>query len=354
MISPVITNPMLERIVSIENCRSHFKGDRLPTSISARLRKNSKKRSTYASNAIEGNPLTEQQVSEAIDSKKRHYLKPEEEVRNYYAALELLDKCLAKNEPFSKQLILKAQKLIVKGEPSEKTGLRGPTPPGVLFAVYDSETGEPEYIPPEAADVPPLLDELCDYVATSTDHSLVKAGIIHYQLATIHPFEDGNGRTARIMSNYYLDLCGFGFAGIGSLEEYFAYDPAEYYASLQMGLPALYYQGRDNPPHPEIWLEYFLRMVELYAQKASSLAITSSGEALDASLSHLKPRVREFFEYLLENSVDEYTPVDMAKALGVSNRTIINWSAELAKNGLVEPVLVKERIRSYRAARLVD
>ena len=60
-----------------------------------------------------------------------------------------------------------------------------------------------------------LLDELFAYVEGSDDHPLVKAWVIHYQIATIHPFEDGNGRTARLMSGYYLDLCGYGFGGMG-------------------------------------------------------------------------------------------------------------------------------------------
>ncbi|BBH26334.1 hypothetical protein SG0102_12680 [Intestinibaculum porci] len=71
--------------------------------------------------------------------------------------------------------------------------------------------------------------------------------------------------------SYILDINGFGFNGIGSLEEYFAYDIDEYYASIQMGLPALYYLGRDHPPHPEIWINYFLRMVLLYSQKVCEL-----------------------------------------------------------------------------------
>ena len=75
--------------------------------------------------------------------------------------------------------------------------------------------------------------------------------------------EDGNGRTARLLSGYVLDVNGFGFNGIGSLEEYFAYDVNEYYEFIQMGLPALYYAGRNEPPHPEIWINYFLRMVQL-------------------------------------------------------------------------------------------
>lgn len=87
-------------------------------------------------------------------------------------------------------------------------GLRDPMPPGVLFAVYDSETGAPEYI-----DIPELLDELVEYVNTTDDHPLIIAAVVHYQLVTIHPFEDGNGRTARLMSGYILDYYGYGFNG---------------------------------------------------------------------------------------------------------------------------------------------
>ncbi|MDD6467173.1 MAG: Fic family protein [Erysipelotrichaceae bacterium] len=81
------------------------------------------------------------------------------------------------------------------------------------------------------------MDELVNYVNTTDDHPLIIAAIVHYQLVTIHPFEDGNGRTARPMSGYILDYYGYGFNDIGSLEEYFAYDSNEYYNSLQMGLP---------------------------------------------------------------------------------------------------------------------
>ena len=351
MISVTVTNEMLRRIVSVENFRSHFRGDRIPGAVHTRLRKNSKKKSTYASNRIEGNPLTEDQADAAVESERRHHLKPEEEVRNYYAALGLLDERLAQSAPFSKALLLEVQRLVVKGAGEEKTGFRGPMPPGVLFAVYDAATGEAEYIPPEAGEVEALVDELVEYVESSDDHPLVKAGVIHYQLATIHPFEDGNGRTARLMSGYYLDLAGFGFAGIGSLEEYFAYDPEEYYASLQMGLPALYYDGREDPPHPEIWMEYFLRMVELYAQRASEIAESASSEAMEAALSHLGPKERAFYERLTGSGVEEFRPIDAARELGVTNRTVINWCAKLAANGLLEPQLVRERVRSYRVVR---
>lgn len=163
----------------------------------------------------------------------------------------------------------------------------------VLFAVYDSKTGNPDYIPPEYCDIPGLLDELVEYVNTTDDHPLIVAAVVHYQLVTIHPFEDGNGRTARLLSGYIMDLNGYGFNGIGSLEEYFAYDIDEYYESIQMGLPALYYSGRENPPHPEIWIHYFLRMVKLYSGKICDLQLASEEEDIAGSLSFLKGREKE-------------------------------------------------------------
>ena len=153
--------------------------------------KNSKKKSSYASNKIEGNPLTEQQADEAIErDEHKHFLKPEQEIRNYFLALNLLEDKLKRKEAFSKEMILEVQAMVEKGASKEKIGLRGPMPPGVLFAVYDAETGAPDYIPPEYIDIPGLLDELVEYVNTTDDHPLIIAGVVHYQLVTIHPFED--------------------------------------------------------------------------------------------------------------------------------------------------------------------
>ena len=284
MIKVTLTNEILKRISQIDENRFSLNTIELPSVTKNRLRKNSKKKSSYASNKIEGNPLTEQQANEAIDSDPhKHFLKSEQEIRNYFLALNLLEEKLKKKERFSKEMLLEIQAIVEKGASKEKIGLRGPMPPGVLFAVYDSETGRPEYIPPEYTDIPALLDELVEYVNTTDDHPLIIAAVVHYQLVTIHPFEDGNGRTARLMSGYILDLYGYGFQGIGSLEEYFAYDPDEYYDSLQMGLPALYYSGRENPSHPEIWINYFLRMMSLYSKKVCELSKASEEEELAGS-----------------------------------------------------------------------
>lgn len=349
MIKVTITNDILNSIIEIELNRYKISLVELSQNVLNKLRKNSKIKSSYASNKIEGNPLSEKQAEEVIESDERkHYLKPDQEVRNYFLALNYLEEKLNNKEKLSKKLILDVQKLVEKGAPKEKIGLRGPMPPGVLFAVYDSKTGNPDYIPPEYSDVPGLLDELIEYVNTTDDHPLIVAAVVHYQLVTIHPFEDGNGRTARLLSGYIMDLNGYGFNGVGSLEEYFAYDVDEYYDSIQMGLPALYYSGRGNPPHPEIWINYFLRMVKLYSRKVCDLQFSSEEEDIAGSLSFLKEREKELLVLLISNYRGEFTPIEASKQLSVTNKTVINRLAVLVKNGFVIQILVNKRIRSYK------
>lgn len=348
MIKVTLTNDILRKVSAIDERRFSLGEINLPHTTINRLRKNSKKKSSYASNKIEGNPLTEAQANEAMESDAhRHFLKPETEVRNYFLALGLLEEKLKKKVPFSIELVLEVQAMVEKGASKEKIGLRGPMPPGILFAVYDSESGVPDYIPPEYTDVPGLLHELDTYVNTTDDHPLIIAAVVHYQLVTIHPFEDGNGRTARLMSGYILDYYGYGFNGIGSLEEYFAYDSEEYYASLQMGLPPLYYSGRENPPHPEIWINYFLRMVELYAKKVYELSVSSRGDEVRGSLSYLSKREKELLLFLLQKHMMEFAPIDVSKMLHVTNKTIINRCVKLASVGFLIPNIVKERVRTY-------
>jgi len=347
MIKVVLTNEILNSILDIEKNKELLNQVSIPVSLSNKFRKNTKKRSTYASNKIEGNPLTFDQVDNAIENKNRHLLKPEQEIKNYYLALELLEKKLEEKVPISLKLILDVQKQICEGEPKEKIGLRGPMPPGVLFAVWNDD-GTPAYIPPEYSEVESLLNELITYLNESTDHPIIKAAVVHYQLVTIHPFEDGNGRTARILSSYYLSLSGYGFKNVGSLEEYMSYNIDEYYDSIQMNLPVLYYDGRNNPPHSEIWFNYFLKVFGLYASKVLSIALSETQISDNESLSYLSDKAKNFLSYLRKHNVKLFAPIELSKKMNVTNRTIINWCIELSNNGFIEPIVVNKRVRKYK------
>ena len=99
VIKVTLTNEILKRISEIDEKRFSLSTIEMTPVIKNRLRKNSKKKSSYASNKIEGNPLTEKQANEAIDSDPhKHFLKPEQEVRNYFLALNFLEEKLKKKE----------------------------------------------------------------------------------------------------------------------------------------------------------------------------------------------------------------------------------------------------------------
>ena len=89
MIKVTLTNEILKYITEIEQNRYKVSSIKLSQTVMNKLRKNSKKKSTYASNKIEGNPLSEKQVDEVIENDERkHYLKPEQE-KTYFGRTEI-------------------------------------------------------------------------------------------------------------------------------------------------------------------------------------------------------------------------------------------------------------------------
>ena len=104
----------------------------------------------------------------------------------------------------------------------------------------------------------------------------------------------------------------------------------------------------SEPPHPEIWINYFLRMVQLYSNRVCELSEDSNTEEITGSLSYLKGKEKELLLFLMKHYKREFTPIEVSKEFAVTNKTIINRLSVLVKNGFVEPVMVNERVRSYK------
>jgi len=119
-----------------------------------------------------------------------------------------------------------------------------------------------------------------------------------------------------------------------------------------MGLPALYYDGRADPPHPEIWLSYFARMMELHANRALELVTDGTSKQAEAGASFLNPKERKFLGYLVRKGIAVFAPGELAKPLKVTNRMIVNWCAALVRNGFLLPDTSGQRIRSYEVTAL--
>lgn len=100
-------------------------------------------------------------------------------------------------------------------------------------------------MPPEAKDVQPLMTAMMNWINETKDIPYpMKAGIIHLQFATIHPYYDGNGRTARLLTTLLLYLSGYDLKGLYSLEEYYTRNLEAYYEAIHIGKSDNYYQGR--------------------------------------------------------------------------------------------------------------
>ncbi|GHU94430.1 hypothetical protein AGMMS49974_03820 [Deltaproteobacteria bacterium] len=97
------------------------------------------------------------------------------------------------------------------------------------------------------------------------------AGLLHYQFVTIHPFYDGNGRTARLAATLVMRRYGYGLKGVYALEEYYARDPAAYYAAVAAHPHHNYYFGRAGADLTN-WLDYFCTGVAEAFEKVKKVA----------------------------------------------------------------------------------
>jgi Fic family protein len=210
--------------------------------------------SSHSSTSIEGNPLPLTEVKKILKSRPENLRDSEKEVINYNQALEELNRSLNKGKiKLNLTLILNIQKQIMRGLIEKYRCGRLRIEP--VF-VNNPRTRQTIYWPPDHQDVKSLMDDLIDFVnanALSVD-SLILAGIFHKQFVIIHPFIDGNGRTARLATKVILAAMGVNTFSLFSFENYYNRNVAKYFEKI--GVFGNYYDIRDNIDFTE-WLEYF-------------------------------------------------------------------------------------------------
>ena len=346
------TKDLVNCLLKIEKYKTALDFLFLPTREKQKLMYEAKLKKTHFSTSIEGNVLSYNQVEKVISNKQdTKRLTAEQEVQNYWDALTFLEEENRKNTKIDKEFILRLHDIIQKNGKIVRIPFRGQTPPGVLFAVYDSVSKQAEYIPPEYIDIEPLINELVDWYYNNQDlPAPILSAIIHYALVTIHPFKDGNGRTSRALATYVLMQHDYDFKGFNSFEEYYMSDLNGYYESIQMGLPALYYMGRENPPHLEIWIEYFCKIMSLNAEKVYEQALEASKKESNELLKGLNKKDLTLLRYCLENSLKVIKNSELANLFGVTPRAISKWMNGWVEKGILVPNSGTARITSYKLA----
>ncbi len=346
------TKDLVNYLLKIEKYKTALDYLFLPTREKQKLMYEAKLKKTHFSTSIEGNVLSYNQVEKVISNKQdTKRLTAEQEVQNYWDALTFLEEENKKNTKIDQEFILKLHDIIKKNGKLVRIPFRGQTPPGVLFAVYDSISKQAEYIPPEYIDIEPLINELIDWYYNNQDlPAPILSAIIHYALVTIHPFKDGNGRTSRALATYVLMQHDYDFKGFNSFEEYYMSDLNGYYKSIQMGLPALFYMGRENPPHLEIWIEYFCKIMSLNAEKVYEQALEASKKESNELLKGLNKKDLTLLRYCLENGLKIIKNSELANLFGVTPRAISKWMNDWVEKGILVPNSGTTRITSYKLA----
>jgi Fic family protein len=296
------------------------------------LRRDALLRSAHASTAIEGNPLSFEEVSAlAAGREVMVRRKDRQEVLNYLEALENIPD-FAKNAPFTADDFLEVHRVVTKDtlENSEDVGVFRDR----QVVVGNRITGEIVFMPPPTDRVPGLVGEFLEWFNSGeTDEidPVISAGVTHYEIARIHPFIDGNGRTARIMATLALYKRGFDLKRFFALDDYYDHDRRSYYAALR----------RVDPATLDLtdWLEYFTGgvAVSIKAVRDRVLGLSKDVKFLkERGQIALTERQMRIVEHIMEKG--HITNRDMRGIFEISNRAALDEISKLLELGVIKQV----------------
>lgn len=341
-ITPKITSALMQ----IEACRQAIDDLPIDAGVLAHLRETAALVTTHFSTQIEGNRLTLPEVRAAIKGERLPGRERDErEVRNHFRALGAMERLSEEPGRISEQAIQRLHGLVMTGrdKPSDYRAVQN--------VIRDASTGRIVYLPPEAHDVPDLMHDLVEWIdAELTEGDFpapIVAALAHYQFATIHPYLDGNGRTARLLATLILRKAGYGIKGIYSLDEHYAKNLPAYYDALTIGTHN-YYDGRaegDVTP----FVGYFCAgMAEAFTSMRRA-AVRVSKEAVpdrSATLRDLDPRQRRLLALFRKQG--SVTAADMAAHLKMSPRTLVQLCRDWVASGFLDYQNAARKTRSYR------
>jgi Fic family protein len=353
------SHAMVRDLGVIEAARALIAVLPLPPDQELRLRQQARQRATRHSTGIEGNTLNSVEVGQAVVAVGRTQTEMQQEVRNYWRALEWIEEQIEAGRQPSEELIRELHSIILVrggGRRGRRSDYRREECP-----VVDTATRRIDYAPPTPKDVPVLMTDLAAWWRGKQAAPLpgpVRAGLLAHRFVSIHPFNDGNGRTARALATMELWRSGYEMRGFLSLEEHYTADLHAYYDNLQMGLPVNFYDGRHDPDHGQ-WLAYFLatmaRAAEALHQQA--LVLYAPQQRPAPPWEALRRVQQQVLTRLLMRGLEQgaeamtFSPGDMVEWFGVSPNTAREWLDRWRGEGFAQPSRPEaQRVRAYTLA----
>ena len=188
-----ITNGILKLLTSISEKMGEVNSSRLDRP-SPELRKRNRIKTIKASLEIEGNSLSEEQITAIVENKR--VIAPKKDIREVTNAIQTYDR-IYDLDPYSVKSFLKAQRLLMEGLVEGAGKFRA----GQVGIFKDDKV---THLAPPAQRVHSLMSDLFDYLSSSDDPVLIKSCVAHYEIEFIHPFMDGNGRMGRLWQTVLL------------------------------------------------------------------------------------------------------------------------------------------------------
>lgn len=197
-----------------------------------RLRRELEAEAVAASTAMEGVPVTLDEVRHILAGEEPPEVQQEDRelVEGYREAMDyVLRRADDPAFQWNRELIVGLHDRILAGRYDQGAGrIRTESPAFVVNRL----TGEQVFLPPPGEQVPTLVEEACEGLETSKLHPAIASAWVHVAIAAIHPFRDGNGRAARVCASLAMYRGGFTRPAFTSLEEWWGRHLADYYAAF--------------------------------------------------------------------------------------------------------------------------
>lgn len=351
-----ISNLILKNIGVIEAAKEVVENAPLIPSYERKFQEDALVRTVHHGTRIEGNDLSFAQAERLIQNaasitsaekaaeasqvvaKDRDI----QEIINYRAVMEYLDQLLDRHKDqaydYTQDVLKNIHEMTVYRLVSEE--LRGEYRK-TQVVLKDSHTGEVTFRPPPAIEIQYLIEDFLLWLNSTEGrdvHPVLRAGIVHYVLAAIHPFVDGNGRTSRAFATLILFIEGYDIKKLFSLEEYFDKDAASYYHTLI----ATSSQSKDlEERNLSSWLEYFTHglAIELdkVRDKVKKLSVDARIKIKRGQQVALTDRQIKIVEYLSDNNQGKMGEIRDLFPM-VSEDTVLRELQALVKDGVIRKV----------------
>lgn len=325
-----ITNLIANDLTAIERARGFLEAATLSDEWVAKMQSQALILEAHHTTHIEGTQLTLEQSEQIWEGQHLDGVNPDDarELLNYRNAFDLVSNYIGDGEPITEGLIREIHKRLVEGVRGNSAS------PGEYRKtqnyVVNSKTKDVIYTPPPAYEVSQMMRELVEWTNNEKEtHPVLISGIAQFQLVHIHPFLDGNGRTARLLSTLCLYQRGYDFKKLFTISEYYDRNRTDYYQAIQ-GV-------RQNNMDMTQWLEYFVHGLSTQLQEVKSLGKNAIEQDILIKKHHLSERQKLAIEYISKHggiTIQQFESL----CPDVTRRTLQRELKELVNNNILTAV----------------